>query len=137
MFVHKKISILLLILLLFTCGKSKKKDEPFEDYLKNASKEICQKFVSCNANIIRTFPKDLQKEVTVEVCQETLLVDFEEKLSLHTDSMKLLTKSCYEKILSANCTQYLALAYGDLSCYSLKKESNAVYSKVREKRGTK
>ena len=90
--------------------------------------------ISCNSNIIRTFPKDLQKEVTVEICEETLLIDFEEKVSLHTDSMRLLTKSCYEKILEANCTQYLALAYGDLSCYSLKKESDMVYRKAKEKK---
>ena len=48
--------------------------------------------------------------------------------------MRLLTKSCYEKILEANCTQYLALAYGDLSCYSLKKESDMVYRKAKEKK---
>lgn len=124
-----------IILFLAECGKpAANKNEPFDLFLKRSSKELCEKMISCNSNIIRTFPKDLQKEVTVEICEETLLIDFEEKVSLHTDSMRLLTKSCYEKILEANCTQYLALAYGDLSCYSLKKESDMVYRKAKEKK---
>lgn len=123
-----------ILFFLLNCTKKTSSDESFEIFLKRSSRELCEKIISCNSNVIRTFPKNLQKEVTVEVCQDTLLVDLEEKVKLHTDSMKLLTKSCYEKILEANCTQYLALAYGDLSCYSLKKESDMVYAKAREKK---
>lgn len=142
MFIHKKINftifrvILFFILVLFSnCEKKvNREDESYKDFLKRSSHALCEKIISCNSNVIRTFPKNLQKEASVEVCEETLLVDLQEKLSLHTDSMKLLSKSCYEKILEANCTQYLALAFGDLSCYSLKKESDLVYSKAREEK---
>jgi len=142
MFIYQKIKNLfwisffsfLILSYLPNCTKKIDNDESLEVFLTRSSRELCEKIISCNSNVIRTFPKNLQKEVTVEVCQDTLLVELEEKVKLHTDSMKLLAKSCYEKILEANCTQYLALAYGDLSCYSLKKESDMVYAKAREKK---
>jgi hypothetical protein len=133
-FFNTSLSIVILLFTI-TCNKpAYNKDEPFEIFIKRSSKELCEKMTSCNATFIRTFPKHLQKEVTVETCQESLLIDLEEKLSLHTDSMKLLARACYEKILAANCTQYLALAFGDISCYSLKKESDAVYRKLRSQK---
>jgi hypothetical protein len=93
---------------------------------------MCEKLIICYTSITRTFPSELQTEVNIENCENTALVDLDEKLSLHTETMKALSKGCYEKLLESECKDFLTFAYADTSCYMLKKESDSVYAKANQ-----
>lgn len=122
---------LFLILFFFDCKKStSNQNESYESYIRSNTHKMCEKLVSCFTSITRTFPVELQNEVNMENCEKIALVDLDEKIKLHTESMKTLSKGCYKKLLESECKYLLTFAFADTSCYMLKKESDSVYAKA-------
>lgn len=122
--------ISLFILVLVSCSKEKPPAD-FEAKMRFYTDKICNKSVTCFRSMTRTFPQDLQSEVSMDSCKSVLMKDFNDKLKLHTETMKAMAPSCYEAILAADCDDMMAISFSNTSCILLKKESETIFAKAR------
>ena len=119
--------ILFLFLFLFSCKEKLPNLNPYNEFLKISSEKICKKMIKCNQNFIRTFSDEEIKNISVESCQNKILQNFDEKLKYQTEEMKLLSKSCYEKILEIDCKSFMFVTFTELSCVNLNLLSEKSY----------
>ena len=116
---------------MISCTDKKKKLpplEPYSSFISVATEEVCKKVLECNSSFIRTFPKELAKEITVQNCKNEILKDLDFKLSVQTEKSKELSKSCFEKIIHVDCKDFQMISFSEFSCIELNRESKNIYN---------
>ncbi len=112
-------TILVILIFLFSCKEKLPALNPYKEFISISSEKICKKMIKCNQSFIRTFSDEQIKEFTVESCKNKILQNLDEKLKYQTEEMKLLSKSCYEKILEIDCKSFMFVSFTELSCVNL------------------
>lgn len=113
---------ILILLFLFNCKEKLPPLNPYKNFLVVSSEKICKKMIQCNQSFIRTFSKEDAKAINIESCKNKILNNLDEKLKYQTEEMKLLSKSCYEKILEIDCKSFLFVTFTELNCVQLNQE---------------
>jgi hypothetical protein len=121
--------ILMTIIFITSCKPALPSLEPYSVFVEKSVDLVCKKMLKCNESFIRTFPAENRKNITLENCRNSALSDLDPKLKQQTETMKALSKSCYEKILEIDCKGILTIPFSDLSCLSLTSESSDAFKK--------
>ena len=119
--------------LALSCAPADPRPDPEQDYkayIGWVSRQMCNRIHSCYGSLTRALSPAMRKTVTVENCSKAALKGLDEKLKLHTPSMKANSVQCYETLLEAGCFDFGALVYWDPSCMILRKETDEVYKKA-------
>lgn len=127
------LKILVIWLSISSCKQTLPSLEPYSVFVEKSVDLVCKKMLKCNESFIRTFPVENRKNISLENCKNSALSDLDSKLKQQTESMKTLSKSCYEKILEIDCKDFLTVSFTDLSCLSLTAESLTAFEKKTQR----
>jgi hypothetical protein len=84
-----------------------------------AAELTCSKIQKCFHYIFRTFPSEVLNQSNHESCVKNIIIDLDEKIKNHDDTVQLHARRCYQNIANSTCEALVLLPIFDLDCGNL------------------